>query len=185
MYVLLRYMYVYVLYFRIWSNRLIELLFYWTFQHYTSILYKGLRKNSWYYNLSNFSLDLWSTKMSFLLNLFSRKPTNFIDEKKVERQQPRPPIATVNSQSSHSINEPRFVTNRPGGPSNPSGASSNPFNGKPDEKEDSIQTKIQQSKNRQLESQRRTLKDIYESEQFGTGIVAVLTCWFFDICSPS
>ena len=46
MYVLLRYMYVYVLYFRIWSNRLIELLFYWTFQHYTSILYKGLRKNS-------------------------------------------------------------------------------------------------------------------------------------------
>ena len=127
-------------------------------------------------------------KRSQTSDFYSRKPANFFDEEN-ERQQRRPIPSSV---SSHSMNEPRFSTNsstsRAGAPSNPSGASSNPFEGEFDEEVDevrSIQTKIQQSKDSQLESQRRALKAIYESEQLGTGTAEVRTLTFSDICSSS
>jgi synaptosomal-associated protein 29 len=117
-------------------------------------------------------------KRSQTSDFYSRKPANFFDEEH-ERQQRRP-IPT--SSSSHSMNEPRFSTNsstsRTGAPSNPSGASSNPFDGEPDDEVDelrSIQTRIQQSKDSQLDSQRRALKAIYESEQLGTGTAEELS----------
>ena len=126
-------------------------------------------------------------KRSQTSDFYSRKPANFFDEEN-ERQQRRPIPSSV---SSHSMNEPRFSTNsstsRAGAPSNPSGAS-NPFEGEFDEEVDevrSIQTKIQQSKDSQLESQRRALKAIYESEQLGTGTAEVRTLTFSDICSSS
>lgn len=84
------------------------------------------------------------------------------------------------------MNEPRFgsnssSSNRFGAPSNPNSsfnsaaAASNPFD-EPEEPDElrTIQARIQASKDSQLESQRRALKSIYESEQLGTGTAEVL-----------
>ena len=148
--------------------------------------------------------------MSTLINLLynalnSENQANLIEKRNIVKQEQQPVSAT--SVSSLSTNEQFFDTNsntiiRPDTPSNFSCTSSISFDDDPDEDldesqqkqqpscvllraaaaEPSTQKKIQQSKDRQLESQRRSLKAIDKSEQLGKSIVEVRLAI---ICFPS